>query len=260
MNAISIVIRILAIAGAAAAAYFYFDLGDQLEETRRELNTTEGRLSQTQTELGNVEAERDELQERTGELEASAEEAQNQASLEAARATELEEELETVRSDLEQTENEAEEYRAETRDLREQLIAERENSPDVPQGDESLVQSQQREIRNLEAELEAAQLRLAELEPNAQNDGEGPQRVVNTIRGTVANVSGGGGFVVLDIGGNNGVRQGDEFMIHRNGSFIARVRVSRVDESESIAQILPGTSEPDIRRGDNVRMARATIN
>lgn len=260
MNAISIVIRIIAIAGAAAAVYFYFDLGDELDETRQQLSTTQQNLTRTETRLSDVQSERDELNERTAEFESRLEEAENRVSLEAARAEELEEELAQVTESLEEAEAARDEFQAEAANWREQLIAEREQRPDLPEGEEDIVASLQRDLRQTEAALEDARARLAEFGPAENGDAEASERTLETVRGNVTAVDSVGGFVVLDIGAESNLRTGDDLMVHRAGTFIARVRISRVAENESIAQILPGTVQRTIGRGDAVRITKARIN
>ena len=259
MNTISIVIRVIAIAGAAAAAYFYFDLGNELDETRQQLQSEQQRHSQTQNRLNSVETERDELAETAAGLEANLEEAQGQIALEQARAEELENELDDARTTIAEVESDRDGYRTDANTWRERYLALRDDT-DGPSGDdEELILSLQRELRRAEAELETARQRLEELEGRPAANGE-VTRTLDIVRGKVADVDPRRGFVVLDLGTDHDLQQGDELMVHRNGTFIARVRVSRTDATESIAQVLPGALETSIRRGDDVRITKVRIN
>ncbi len=259
MNNISIVTRVIAIVGAAAAVYFYFDLGNELEETRQQLQSEQQRLSQTQSRLSSAEAERDELAETAAGLEASLEEAQGQIALEQARAEELEEELESQRATIARVESEREEYRAEASTYRDRYISLRDDIEGPNGEDQQLILSLQRDLRLAEAELETARERLSELEGVTAANGE-VTRTLNVVRGKVADVDPRRGFVVLDLGTDHDLQQGDELMVHRDGTFIARVRVSRSDATESIAQVLPGAAEAAIRRGDDVRITKVRFN
>ena len=259
MNTISIVIRVIAIVGAAAAVYFYFDLGNELDETRQQLRSEEQRHSQTQNRLSSAEAERDELVETAAGLETSLEEAQGQIALEQARAEELESGLESARATIAEVESARDEYQADANTWRERYLALRDDTEGLEGDDEELILSLQRELRRVEADLETARQRLNELEGRPAADGE-VTRILDIVRGKVADVDLRRGFVVLDLGTNHDLQRGDELMVHRNGTFIARVRVSRSDATESIAQVLPGALETAIRRGDDVRITKVRIN
>ena len=58
--------------------------------------------------------------------------------------------------------------------------------------------------------------------------------------------------MVLDIGEDKGVVPRGELMVNRNGKLIAKVRVSSVDKSRSIANIMPGWNQGEVMEGDRV--------
>ncbi len=260
MNAISIVTRVIAILGAAAAVYFYFDLGNQLQETQQQLQSEQSRHTSTQNRLTTAEAEREELAEAVTALEANLQEAQGQVALEQARVAELEGDLEESRSSLTAAQSERDEFRADANRYRDLYFALREDTEGVtPGNDEELILSLQRDLRRVEGELETARNRLRELEGEPEAN-EFVTRTLNVVRGKISDVDAQRGFVILDLGSDHDVRQGDELMVHRDGAYIGRVRVSRSQPTESIAQVLSGAAEINIRRGDDVRITKVQIN
>ncbi|MGI8966248.1 MAG: hypothetical protein ACR2H1_09210, partial [Limisphaerales bacterium] len=59
-------------------------------------------------------------------------------------------------------------------------------------------------------------------------------------------------FVVLDIGGNQGVLERGEMLVNRNGKLIAKVRIFSVEPTRSIATILPAWKQANVVEGDQV--------
>src|SRR5262249_23591799 len=52
------------------------------------------------------------------------------------------------------------------------------------------------------------------------------------------------GLVVLSIGSDSGVREGDEFTVTRSGDLVAKVTVARVDRAWSAAKVIFKKSDP----------------
>lgn len=59
-------------------------------------------------------------------------------------------------------------------------------------------------------------------------------------------------FVVLNIGSDQGVLERGEMLVNRNGKLAAKVRISSVERTRSIANILPEWKQTDVREGDQV--------
>jgi hypothetical protein len=54
-------------------------------------------------------------------------------------------------------------------------------------------------------------------------------------------------FVILNIGATQGAVIGSEMILKRGDSQIARVRISQIEPSTSVADIIPGSMAPDLR-------------
>lgn len=59
-------------------------------------------------------------------------------------------------------------------------------------------------------------------------------------------------FVVLDIGGEQGVVERGEMLVNRNGKMVGKLRIATVDKARCIANILPGWQQSELMEGDQV--------
>jgi chromosome segregation ATPase len=59
-------------------------------------------------------------------------------------------------------------------------------------------------------------------------------------------------FVVLDVGGNQGVVENGRLLVNRDGKLVAKLRVTKVEPNRSIANILPEWRQADVMEGDQV--------
>src|SRR5205814_2851435 len=66
----------------------------------------------------------------------------------------------------------------------------------------------------------------------------GPTSTRSGIRGTVLAVNQAYNFVVLNLGGRNGVEPNAEMLVFRDGTVIGKIRVSTVEPSTAIGDII----------------------
>lgn len=72
------------------------------------------------------------------------------------------------------------------------------------------------------------------------------------LRGKVVGVDPQWDFVVLDIGGEQGVVERGEMLVNRDGKLVAKVRITSVEANRAIANILPEWRQADVQMGDVV--------
>jgi cell shape-determining protein MreC len=74
------------------------------------------------------------------------------------------------------------------------------------------------------------------------------------LEGQVLAVNGAYNFVVLSLGDRQGVVMNSQMVVFRGDRMVARVKVTSVEPSTSIADIIPGSSPSDFRvmPGDRV--------
>jgi hypothetical protein len=129
-------------------------------------------------------------------------------------------------------------------------------------------------IATLTAELQKAQADYAEMKVVAENTAnrskdteaklaaaEQKQKIreqqlgVAGLQGRILAVNSGWNFVVLSVGDKQGVAVNAPLLVVRGGEPIARLRISSVEPSTSIADVIPGT----VRRGATVQPGDTVI-
>jgi SMC interacting uncharacterized protein involved in chromosome segregation len=129
------------------------------------------------------------------------------------------------------------------------------------------------EYNKVNAELKDAQAQVAELNEvkdtltgkvkDAESHADDLQKVVDTykshilrngLEGEVLAVNQGWNFVVLSIGDRQGAMANAEMILERDGSQIGKVRITSVEPSTSVADIIPGSLARGVRvqPGDRV--------
>jgi multidrug efflux pump subunit AcrA (membrane-fusion protein) len=59
-------------------------------------------------------------------------------------------------------------------------------------------------------------------------------------------------FVVLNVGGNQGLVENGKLLVNRDGKLVAKVRITKVEPNRSIANIMPDWKQADVMEGDQV--------
>lgn len=70
------------------------------------------------------------------------------------------------------------------------------------------------------------------------------------LKGTVKVVDPKWNFVVLNVGGDQGVVERGELLLNRNGRLVAKVRVSSVQKGSCVANVVPGWQLGEVMEGD----------
>lgn len=79
--------------------------------------------------------------------------------------------------------------------------------------------------------------------------------VRNGLSGKVLAYNPGWNFVVLNLGDKAGLKSGAQLVVTRSGAMVGKIKVTTVEPSTSIADVLPGT----IARGDSVQPGDTVI-
>jgi hypothetical protein len=106
-----------------------------------------------------------------------------------------------------------------------------------------------KESELLRASRDALQDRLTRLNPT--NVAENPKLPAG-LKGQVVAVDPKFGFVILNIGNNKGVLTNGVMMIARDGNLIGKVQISGVEDTQSVANILPAWRRGEVMEGDEV--------
>jgi cell shape-determining protein MreC len=106
----------------------------------------------------------------------------------------------------------------------------------------------QSEQKILQDQLQNSQQQVADLTSaiNRSKSGQMPG-----VSGKVTFVDHAWNFVILDVGLSNGVVPNGELIVYRGRNFLGKVRVTKVDPNDAVAEILPDI-KGDIQIGDAV--------
>lgn len=99
--------------------------------------------------------------------------------------------------------------------------------------------------KSLTAKLEQAEAQVKSLAEAERARQEGIMR--KSLQGRVLAVNSAWGFVVISVGDRQKVVQGTEMLVRRGGELIGKVRVTSVEPSQSVADILPDTIAPGLQ-------------
>jgi len=70
------------------------------------------------------------------------------------------------------------------------------------------------------------------------------------LKGKVVAVNPKWDFVVLDVGGKQGALPRGEMLVSRDGKLVGKIRITRVEDNRSIANVLPAWKQADVQVGD----------
>jgi hypothetical protein len=117
------------------------------------------------------------------------------------------------------------------------------------------------QYKNLEERLAGEQqeksvlgrkLTQVQTELDRYKDPEKPVQLPASIIGKILVSDPKWNFVVVNVGGDQGVIEYGELLVNRNGRLVAKVRVSRVQKDRSVANIIPGWQLGEVLEGDQV--------
>jgi hypothetical protein len=195
------------------------DLGD----TKTKLTATEKTLSQTQTELTSTKSSLED---------------------EKKRAKGLQDNLEKTKADLLASDQELSAWKA---------------LGIAVEGVRGLIDSEKKlraESQVLVAENKIMGKKLvetlAELDRYRIGNPDNDLPLPATVRGKVVAVDPKWSFVVLDVGADQGVKERGVLLVSRNSKLVAKVRVTSVQASRSVANIVPGWKIGELLEGDLV--------
>jgi len=110
-------------------------------------------------------------------------------------------------------------------------------------------QDLKKENERLRAEIEVLR-RQAEIEEVKRAAKDAPSVVIGpaapVLEGKVTAAANDVGLVILSLGRDDGVREGDEFTVHRDSAFVAKVVVDKVDKKWCSCRVLLKKSDPRV--------------
>src|SRR5207253_10577695 len=101
------------------------------------------------------------------------------------------------------------------------------------------LEAAEREKTFLSEKVQAVKERSSQLEDEQKRRAVAHGKV--GVKGTILAVNQAYNFVVLNLGGRNGVEPHSEMLVVRDGTFIGKIRISSVEPSTAIGDVLTGT-------------------
>ncbi len=245
----------------ATAAIGFMNKG-KLSDVQATLTSTEGTLSQTKTQLAGKEKELKTANDNVAAATQRAEQVSSEltsakaaADAATAKSTELTTKLTTTESQITQLTADVQAKQAEI----DQLKA---NSGPVQSGPspEQVAKEQEQAtlIAKLQGDLDASRTQLESLVKEQQDRRAGQMK--KGLQGRILAVNPAWNFVVLNLGDKNGITSNAEMLIKRGNQLIGKVRITSVEPSTSIADIVANSvpSGVAITPGDDVIYTAAT--
>lgn len=236
--------------GLATLYVSHFQVGGRINELNEQLTSTKATLDQTQQSETKVKAEAKKLRTDLELSNKALNDATNDLMVAQGKAAEQQQRADKAMADLNTVTGERNAAQQELSQWR--LF---ELSPEQIRNSLSRLRTVERERDVFTAENQALTRKVASLrrELNRYTGGEEPEPVLPAgTKGSVIAVDPKYDFVVLNIGGNQGVVQDARMLVNRDGKLIGQVKITSVEPNRSIANVMPEWKADEIMEGDQV--------
>lgn len=222
----------------------------KLGETRLELDDTKSRLTGAQAEVAakdtelvqkkeeitKLGSEKDTLNSQLGEARTDLDKAKGELAS-------AQEQVTTIQKEMDQLKQDSEAKDTRIAELEQQATAPAEGSAEPSDVDNAELQARLTELETVNQQLQdqntGLSTQIAEL--RRKEDGRQKLQMRQGLTGTILAVNQAWNFVVLSLGDRQGVVPNAEMLVQRDGKFLGKVRVTSVEPSTSIADILVRT-------------------
>ena len=218
------------------------DAETTVSQTKAQLTKAQGDLKTASQNLASTVTEKDQLTSRLSGVQTDLEKTKAQMAQLTNDRTSLEAQISQLTADLQ----------AKAQELEQKTTPGAANPAEGGTDQQAQLAEQQTLISKLQGDLDSARFQLATLQKEKQDRMQ--QKMRNGLSGRVLAVNPAWNFVVLSLGDKNGVVNNAELLVKRGSQFIGKVRVTSVEPSTSIADIV-ANSVPQgtaISPGDNV--------
>jgi vacuolar-type H+-ATPase subunit I/STV1 len=205
----------------------------ELEGAKTQLAKTEGDLDTTKSEL---EAKKEEVT-KLGEARTDLGKAKEEL-------TSAQEQVTTIQTEIDQLKADSEAKDTRIAELEQQATtAAPEGSAEVSDVDNAEMQARLTELETVNQQLQDQNTGLSTQisELRRKEDGRQKLQMRQGLTGTILAVNQAWNFVVLSLGDRQGVVPNAEMLVQRDGQYLGKIRVTSVEPSTSIADILVRT-------------------
>ncbi|HET7238459.1 MAG TPA: hypothetical protein VFI76_05510 [Terrimicrobiaceae bacterium] len=211
-------------------------------QSKTQLAKTQGDLKTASQNLQSTVTEKDQLNTKLSGVQTELEKSKGQVAQLTNDRTSLEAQISQLTADLQ----------AKTQELEQKSTAGSANPTEGGFDQQAQMAEQQTLITKLQGDLDSTRAQLATFQ--REKEDRMRQKMRNGLEGRVLAVNPAWNFVVLSLGDKNGVVNNAELLVKRGTQFIGKVRVTSVEPSTSIADIV-ANSVPQgttISPGDDV--------
>jgi Skp family chaperone for outer membrane proteins len=245
---LSLIIAILA--GLAALYFTHVQVSDRITNLTTELDTAKTNAdkarqdeSKAKTEAKKAKEDFDKAAKDLSDKTAALNDATGRLTEQEARASKASEEATTLRGQLNETQQKLNAFIA-TEVPVEQIRGLRDRIEKVGVERDTYIAENKVLLRN----INQLQSELSRYVGTKEVDIKLPAG----LKGKVVAVDPKYNFVVLDIGGNQGVLENGKLLVNRDGKLIAKVRIAKVEPNRSIANVMPEWEQAEVLEGDQV--------
>lgn len=264
MKGLSIALRILAIIGAAAAAYGWYATKGKVQEAEQKTDAVRAQVSEVESQLGDKDNEITGLRGNVRELENQLADEKNRSTNFRTQYSQAQREISNMREDTDEVKKEYSDLERRHDQLKRELIELNTSRPTTATVDtaqlteyEDRIAGLQSELRDTKDKLTALQLRAgANATADTNEDGTPAMAQVDEQKASILRSDPGKGIIVISRGQVDGLQRQMEFNIAKGLSRPVRVKVGTVAPTYSVAYIMPGQDPSHLQAGDEVSLSQ----
>lgn len=270
MKGLSIALRVIAILGAAAAAFFWYQTKGVVQQKEKEIAQLTDQKEQVSDLNKQITAEKDSLQGQINSKDLEVSEAKSQVRFANEQVGKLKRDLGKIENDLSEKVAELADVNSQFTKLREEVIKRDSIVPTQPNSDPDQLKQYQADIDRLEEEKIQLKDRIALLENQIKTTtggvgvaGDptapaGPNQIaaVKEQDASILRTDMERGILIISRGQADGLQQQMQFDIAKGLGKKVRVKVGTVTPTYSVAYVLPGEDPSYLQQGDSVRITQ----
>ncbi|MBI3417160.1 MAG: hypothetical protein HY043_17865 [Verrucomicrobia bacterium] len=111
---------------------------------------------------------------------------------------------------------------------------------------------EERDVMIEEKKVLSRNLTIAQAELDKFKGAEKEVKLPENLKGKIVAVDNQYDFVVLNIGKNQDVQERGKLTVTRDGKLVAKLKVQRTEANQSIANVISGTKQLEVKEGDTV--------
>lgn len=246
------ILLIVAIVVSAATAVLGFMNQSSFKETKAQLEQTDASLQSAKKSLADTTKKLTDTEEQLSATTADKEQLASAVEAAKAEASKAAAAQKAAEGELADAQKALADANAEIDRLKTEVVAGGSSQEIATPGDSERVAELEAMVAKLESDITTAKARVAELEGKEAARRQG--LMAKGLEGQVLAVNPAWNFVVLSIGDRQGVTNNAELLLKRGNQYLGKVRVTSVEPSTSIADIVANSlpTGVSVQPGDSV--------